>query len=131
MEPQGPEMISIFWYPHLWTLDDPSSSVGFLDLAITINDGSIVTRTRQRPINLYQYITSNSAHPLGMIKGMVHCLLRRYYHRNSHGEDYWKMAMMLLYSKRLNARGWGEASLLPTFVAAHEKICSRPQGMKF
>ena len=83
-----------------------------------------VTRTYQKPINLYQYITPNSAHPPGMIKGVVHGLLRRYYRQNTYREDYWKMAMLLY--KRLKARGWDRATLGPIFIAAHEKICSQP-----
>ena len=58
-----------------WDVDEALSTVDSLDLAIKINDGYIITRTSQKRISLYQYITPNSAHPPGMIKGMIHGLI--------------------------------------------------------
>ena len=86
-----------------WNVDEPSKSVDFLDLTVEIENGSFVTRTYQKPINLYQYITPNSAHPPWMIKGMVMSMLRNYYRQNSKREDYWDISMKFYH--RLKARG--------------------------
>ena len=43
-----------------WEIDEPSSSVDFFDLTIEIKDGMIIFKTYQMPVNLYQYINSNS-----------------------------------------------------------------------
>ena len=52
------KMISIVLVSSLG-VDEPSSSVDVLDLTITINDGSVITRKYQKPVDLYQYITPN------------------------------------------------------------------------
>ena len=79
-------------------------------------------------MNLYQYIPPNSAHPPGMIKGMIYGMLRQYYLQNSIIEDYWTIAM--LFYNRLKDRGWPRATLEPIFVAAHEKIRSQFRSSK-
>ena len=52
-----------------WNVEDPSLSVDFLDLNLTIEDGNIVSKTYQKPLNLYQYIYLKSAHPPWILKG--------------------------------------------------------------
>jgi len=54
-----------------WEANKPSTLVDFLDLTVKIKDGSFVSRTFKKPMNLYQYIPPNSAHPPGMIKGTI------------------------------------------------------------
>ena len=39
-----------------WDFEEPSHTVNFLDLTISIENCRIVTRTYQKPMNLYQYI---------------------------------------------------------------------------
>jgi len=60
-----------------WDVSEPSYSVDYLDLTIILKNGRITTKTYQKAMNLYLYIPPHSAHPPGMIKGMVYGLLRR------------------------------------------------------
>ena len=108
-----------------WNVDEPSISVDYLDLTVKIENGMIVTKTYQKPINLYQYITPNSAHPPWMIKGIVTSTLQTYHYQNTHAEDYWDIAM--LYYRRLRMRGWDRKTLEPIFVKAHKKIESQQE----
>ena len=62
-----------------WDVNEPLCTVNFLHPTIKINDDYIITRTYQNPINLYHYITPNSAYPPGMIRDMVHGLYREDY----------------------------------------------------
>ena len=78
-----------------WDDNEPSSSVNFLNLTITIEDGAIVSRTYQKSINIFQYISPNSAHPLWMIKGIILSMLSRYYYQNTYVEDYWTVSMQI------------------------------------
>ena len=103
-----------------WEVFDPTKSTPFLDLTITIKNGNITTSTYQKPLNLYQYIPPNSAHPLGMIKGMIYGMLQRFYKQNSNREDYWTIAM--LFYNRLKNRGWTREIIEPIFIEAHSKI---------
>ena len=108
-----------------WDIDEPSKQVDFLDLTLWIDGDKILTKTYQKPINLYQYITPTSAHPPGMIKGMIFGSLRRYFEQNSRTEDFWTIAMQLYH--RLKARGWDRATLEPIFIAAYQRIQSPRQ----
>ncbi|KAL7541267.1 hypothetical protein ACHAXR_010762, partial [Thalassiosira sp. AJA248-18] len=55
-----------------WEIEERSREVNFLDITITINElNQIETRTYQKPMNLYLYIPQASAHPKGVIKGMI------------------------------------------------------------
>ena len=97
----------------------PKLSVDFLDLTLTIQDGIIVSKTYQKPFNLYQSICPNSAHPSWLIKGIIFSMLKRYYHQNIYVEDFWKVA--ILFYNRLKDRGWDRETLEPIFIDAHKK----------
>ena len=63
--------------------EELSSSANFPDLIISIENNTIVTKTYQKLINLYQYLMSQSCHPPGMAKGTVMSLLHIYYQQNT------------------------------------------------
>jgi hypothetical protein len=44
------------WGQLKWTVEEPTSSINFLDLNISIIGSSIHTSTFQKPLNLYLYI---------------------------------------------------------------------------
>lgn len=81
-----------------------SSSVNFLDLTLTIEGNSIVSRTYQKEMNLYLYLPATSAHTPNCIKGTIYGLVKRYYEQNTYRKDYVNFCG-LLYS-RLIKRGW-------------------------
>jgi len=76
-----------------WDIEESLKQIEYLDLNIGIESRMFTFKTYQKPINLYQYITPNSAHPPGMIQGVVHSQLLQYFKQNSRREDYWKIAM--------------------------------------
>ena len=107
-----------------WIIDDRSKEVNFLDITIKINElNRIETWTYQKPMNLYLYITENSAHPPGMMRGIIFGELKRYHRQNSRREDYLKMVRLLFL--RLRARGWGADLLKQWFIAAAKKVESK------
>ena len=55
-----------------WEVNYPSTIVDYLNVTLEIENGKIISKTYQKPINLYQYITPNSAHPPGMIKETIY-----------------------------------------------------------
>ena len=104
-----------------WEVEERSREVNFLDLTITINDSNrIETRTYQKPMNLYLYLHHASAHPPGVLKGMIYGCMRRYYLQNSHRSDYLRMIRLL--RDRLVARGHKRALLNDMMVEAAQKI---------
>ena len=76
-----------------WKIWKPSTSVNYLDLNVPIKNGALVTKIYQKPTSLYQYISSYSALPPWMMKGIVPSMLTTYYFQNTHKEDYWKVEM--------------------------------------
>ena len=66
-----------------WEFEELSESVNFLDLTITIEHNRITTRTFQKALNLYQYIPPNSAHPPGMMEGIIYGHLPNYRRQNT------------------------------------------------
>ena len=86
-----------------WKISEPSLQADYLDLTIQLADGKVRTKTCQKPINLYQYITPNSAHPPWMIQGMITSTIKCYYHQNSSIDDYWKVSMKFYLN--MKARG--------------------------
>ena len=107
-----------------WEVGKPSTSVHYLDLTVSIENGVLVTKTYQKPTNLHQYITPNSAHPPWMMKGIVLSMLTTYYFQNTYKEDYWEVAMT--FYRNLKRRGWSRDRLEPMFVSAHDKL-TRPK----
>ena len=87
-----------------WDFNRPTNTVAFLDLNITIKEGKITTRTHQKEGNPYLYITPQSAHPPGMIKGVIFGLVQRYYEQNSDKKDFIYFTKLLF--TRLVSRGW-------------------------
>ena len=55
-----------------WEFEEPSKRVNVLDLTISIENETIVTKTYQKAMNLYQYLSPMSNHPPGMIKGIIY-----------------------------------------------------------
>ena len=94
-----------------WNVEDPSLSVIILHLTLPIKDGNIVSKTYQKPLNLYQYICPISAHPLWMLEGIIFSTLKRYYPKISHVNPFWSVAMILY--KRLKDWGWNGKTLEP------------------
>jgi hypothetical protein len=54
-----------------WTVNAPSWSVDFLDLALTIWNGRVESNLFEKILNLYLYLPPHSAHPPGVLKGLV------------------------------------------------------------
>ena len=61
----------------------PSTSVNFLDMTLSIENGRIVSKTFQKEMNLHLYIPPSSEHPSSCIKGTIFSLILRYFKQNT------------------------------------------------
>eukprot|EP00957_Ditylum_brightwellii_P052835 4005533-Ditylum_brightwellii.AAC.1 len=59
------------WYGFEWEIDEPSDKVNFMDFSISIENSHIKTTLYEKPLNLYQFIPPHSAHPPGIITGII------------------------------------------------------------
>lgn len=106
-----------------WEFDAPGRSVNFLDMTLSIRNGKIESRTYQKPMNLYLYLPSASAHTRGTIKGTIYGLMSRYHAQNTHRADY--LHFVTLLYQRLLARGWQRDEIYSIFLDAAERIEAR------
>jgi hypothetical protein len=88
-------------------------------MTISIQNRTISTKTYQKEGNPYLYINPNSAHPLGMIKGVIGTN-KRYFEQNSNKTDF--ISITKLFFQRLVARGWDPSIEKPIFISAFNKI---------
>ena len=100
-----------------WDVTEPSKSADFLDLTIGIEkDGSIVTKTYVKPMNLHLYIPPDSAHPAGVLKSLVFGNLQRYRIQNTYRADF--ISAGAAFYGHLLKRGWSRDALDPIFRQA-------------
>jgi hypothetical protein len=67
-----------------WEFSEKTTSVNFLDLTLTLDHQHIVTRLYEKPLNLYLYIPPHSAHPPGILSGMITGYITRVFRRRQH-----------------------------------------------
>jgi hypothetical protein len=71
-------------------------------------------------MNLYLYIPPNSAHPEGLLRGLIFGRLRAYWYQNTKRRNFVKMAQHL--ANRLVARRYSKKVLTPLFIEATERL---------
>lgn len=103
---------------------DTGDEVTFLDLCIYRHEDRFTHRTHQKKLNLYLYIPSTSAHPPGVLKGLIFGLLKKYKIQNPMPQDFKKFFQLLF--TRLEQRGYRSSLLKPLFSAALKATCHTP-----
>ena len=113
-----------------WTMHPPALEQVFLDLTIQIeaDTGKIVTRTYQKPLNLHLYLPASSAHPPGVLKGLVIGTLYRYWLQNTNRDDY--VRLVTLFAQQLNRRGQSMKKIHAVFADASTYIQNKYNGKK-
>ena len=100
-------------YPGLtWEFNEPSNKVDFMDLTISIHNGKITTSLFEKPLNLHLYIAPHSAHPPGLLPGIVHSTLFRIFTLCSDPND--QILRTKVFFKRLQARGYKSNQIKPS-----------------
>lgn len=88
-----------------WEFSPLHTQVDFLDMTIHISStGQLSTRLFEKAMNLYLYLPSHSAHPPGVLKGLIHGMIQRIY-RLSSTLDIAKQDIRH-FQRRLLARGY-------------------------
>ena len=100
-----------------WIFSPKSTQVDFLDITISIQNNEIRTTLFEKSLNLYLYIPPHSAHPPGVLTGLVIGNCHRIHTLCTQPED--KDALLRQFFSRLRARGYSTTTLLPLFERAH------------
>ncbi len=104
----------------MWEIIKPMDSADFLDLALSIKGNKIKTKTFQKAINLYLYLSPNYAHLLSCIKGPIFCLIHCYHAQNTHRSDF-PYFVTLLY-RQLMDQVWEQGYVYGLIIKAAEQI---------
>ena len=96
-----------------WEFSERINSVNYMDLTITLTNGTIETNMYEKQLNLYPYIPPLSAHPPGVITGLVLgnsyriiTLVTKAVDRKGHFHNFYN---------RLLHRGYQPATIKPLF----------------
>jgi len=104
-----------------WETAGLNNTTNFLDLTISINsDGTITTKTYQKPTNLHLYIPPNSAHPPGILKSIIYGNLQRYWLQNTNIIDFMEIAKQ--FAERLITRRYDKEKITNLFHKAARKL---------
>lgn len=106
-----------------WEHTNLVRTVDFMDLTISLTaENRITTTLFEKASNLHLYIPSHSAHPPGLISGIVYGSLFRIHTLCSDEED--KRAKTRLFFHRLLARGYQADAIRPLFQSAIQRARS-------
>ena len=112
-----------------WTMSPPARRKVFLDLNIWINDNNTIqTSTYHKPLNLHLFIPPASAHPPGVLFGLIAGSVRRFWLQNTTNADFQHNIKFLF--EKLKARGHNEATLRSLFQRACETYIERNGNVK-
>jgi hypothetical protein len=99
-----------------------TNEIIFMDLTIRIDPTTrhLTFETFQKTMNLYLYIPPNSAHPEGLLRGLIFGRMRAYWIQNTDKKNFVRMARLLC--QRLMARGYSKLLLMPLFTEAAKRV---------
>ena len=99
-----------------WEFTKRSNSVNFMDLVIYKDGNKLSTDLYEKPMALFLYIPPHSAHPPGVLTGLIMGQILRIFCLCSY-EDQMKKHIKNFFN-RLIARGYKREQLLPLFEKA-------------
>jgi hypothetical protein len=103
-----------------WEFSQRTVSVNFLDLTLAFDHQRIATRLYEKPLNLYLYLPPHSAHPPGILRGMITGQVTRIFRLTSSTSDC--EASIRSFFRRLRERGYTSCTLLPLFHDALQRV---------
>ena len=103
-----------------WEFVKATTSINFLDVTLTLNNGRIDMCLFEKELNLYLYLPPTSAHPPGVLKGLVHGMIFRVIRLTSCKHKQ-KEFILALY-RRLLYRGYSPAKMQSLFQESIKRI---------
>ena len=103
-----------------WTFKRSTDQITFMDLDITLINNSLITDLYEKAINPYLYIPPHSAHPPGMLAGLIMGNMHRI-HTLCSSTDKQIQHMRTFYT-RLLGRGYKPGDIVPLFQKALHRM---------
>jgi hypothetical protein len=95
-----------------WEVSARATTAIFLDLQLTLNNGCVTYTLYETPLNLHMYLPPHSAHPPGVLRGLVFGMINRLYRLNSDRNVI--DSQINTFFNRLIVRGYLESFLRTT-----------------
>jgi hypothetical protein len=112
-----------------WTFTALARQIDYLDVTIRLDARMSIRFTLfEKPLNLYLYLPPHSAHPPGVLTGLVYGMIRRAYRLTTDPTDC--QAYLRKFYTRLRYRGYSKDTLLPLFVAGLANRAKPPRNKK-
>jgi hypothetical protein len=114
----------------VWEVQARSQRVDFMDLTIKINDNRLTTALYEKAMNLYLYIPPHSAHPPGVLSGLIYGNVFRIQRLCS--EELERLRLMKEFYQRLLVRGYKSTQIQPLFLKAKQNaiLQKEPKGLE-
>ena len=104
------------WHGLEWEFVGPNDTVDFMDITMKIVNGKIDFTLFEKALNLYLYIPPKSAHPPGVLTGLISGNILRIHQLCSRDDDI--NDRLRIFFRRLRHRGYSSEALLPIFQKA-------------
>ena len=108
------------WHGLQWIVSARTNQVDFLDLTLTLDEGRISCTLFEKAQNLHLYLPPRSAHPPGMLFGVVAGTIYRARSLCSDSKD--ADTKILAFWRHLIARGYSASTLRPLFDKALKSV---------
>jgi hypothetical protein len=92
-----------------WEFSELSKTIDFMDVHLYITPTGIKSRLYKKPMNLYLYLPPRSAHPPGVLTGLIIGMTKRIYALTTKLDDR-AQSLHLLFLCLCN-RGYDQATL--------------------
>ena len=109
-----------------WTVENQKKETHCLDFTIKINEKNFTHETYEKPLNLHNYLPTNSSQPPDTFKSLVVGFIRRYKLMNCETKDF--INQMAQFANRLNKKGYTNEIIHKAFTEAGFNL---QQKMKF
>jgi hypothetical protein len=102
-----------------WEFTPRATKEHFLDLDLELTPTGIHTRLYEKKLNLYLYLPPHSAHPPGVLRGLIVGMVKRIFRLTTSDCD--KTTAVHSLFRRLHARGFDPLTILPIFEDALQR----------
>ena len=111
-----------------WTVNEPDLRCTFLDVIVSLSNGTISTTIHEKDLNLHLYLPPSSCHPPGVLKGLIYGSFHRILRLTSKRPA--QLACIRKLSRHLLCRGYDRKTLVSLFHAAHNHYLSNPPSLE-
>lgn len=107
-----------------WTFTERAIQANFLDLSLKLTPAGITTSIFEKAMNLYLYLPPHSAHPPGVLRGLIIGMTKRIFRLTTTNAD--KKAAIHTFFQRLVARGYRPETIRPILSDAVLRASTEP-----